>query len=385
MHPLLVEWCGRCHATNNGPFFAQDDARSSLDNLIKSTKVDLKQPDKSRIYLRLIEDNHNCPTPRCDESAQKLLEAIKKWVSDTKADQDVSDTLKTPSLGLLAGEAASEEISLPSEAIRLEAESATTLTAPMQVVSVSGAGGGLVLQTPEGSGNRLDPAAVGRPGVGLATLSFQVIKASNYQIIGRVQGPTAAKSSIYVRIDGKDLNVWDVPVTGDKFEYAVMTAKEGGAPTAAVKLDPGVHKMEIIQREEMTAIDSLALVPDSVLDPTSITKFVRSVRTLKFDLEPLTGIAGAKIAVDVSQSPSEKSYILKNLRLVVPNGAIRIKGIRPVINGMISPVNSTFVLVDQTVTAPGALLSKASLIALKEKGEGADEFGFSFEVLEGKP
>ena len=385
VYPLLVEWCSRCHAAINGPLFAQDDARSALENLTKSAKVDLRQPDKSRIYLRLAEDSHNCPTPRCDESAQKLLEAIKQWASDIKADQDLDDTTKTANLGLVGGAPASEEISLPAEAIRLEAESATTVTPPMRVSSISGTSGGLVLTTPEGSGNRLDAAAAARPGVGAATLSFEVTKAANYQVIGRVQGPSATKSSLYIRIDGKDLNVWDVPETGDKFEYAVMAAKQGGPATAALKLDPGTHRLEIIQREEMTAIDTIVLVPDSVIDPTSITKFVRTVRSLKFDLEPFTGIAGSKISVDVSQNASDKSYILKNLRLIVPTGSIRIKGVRPIINGQISPVNSTFVVVDQTVTAPGATLSKASLIALKDKGEGADQFGFSFEVLQGKP
>lgn len=384
-YPLLVAWCGSCHASLNGPYFAQEDARASHDTLVSSTKVDLKAPEKSRIYVRVAAEDHHCPDAKCDAAAAKLLEALKQWAREIKADQIGKDTAKTASLGLTAAEQEFQELALPAEAIRFEAESAGAIRPPMRVVGKVGGSGGKVLGTPAGAGSELraEVASTSQT-LGSATYAFEVKNAGNYRLVGRVQGPSAQNSSFYIRFDNGPLVVWDIPVTGADFAFHFASPPGGDTPQS-FNLTAGPHKLEVLHREEQTAVDTLALVADPSLEPTTITKFVRTLRTLTFDLDAASGIPGAKLSVDIGGYNNDEAYLFKNLRITLPQGALRIKGIRPLINGNFSPVHATFILVDLVVKAPGAQLSSATLVALKEKGLNADQFGFTFDILEGQP
>ncbi len=84
LYPYLLgeAKCKACH-TEQGPgtpAFASADATVASQSLLNFQKVNLAQPDKSRLYLRLKVDQHNCPND-CDADAVVMLANIEAWAA----------------------------------------------------------------------------------------------------------------------------------------------------------------------------------------------------------------------------------------------------------------------------------------------------------------
>lgn len=87
LYPLLTgeSNCGVCHADNGigTPTFASVSVELSHQNLVDTQRVDLVDPERSRMYLRLVEDRHNCwsGAANCEADGQVMLEAIQAWAA----------------------------------------------------------------------------------------------------------------------------------------------------------------------------------------------------------------------------------------------------------------------------------------------------------------
>jgi hypothetical protein len=85
LYPLLTgeSNCAFCHGDSNiaKPTFASVSAELSHENLLATQKVDLSAPERSRLYLRLVEDKHNCwsGSAECDADGAQMLAAIQAW------------------------------------------------------------------------------------------------------------------------------------------------------------------------------------------------------------------------------------------------------------------------------------------------------------------
>ena len=75
--PLLTKYCAECHtptaSNSRSPFFASNDVNASY--LAAQQKMDLLNPDKSRLVLRLRDESHNC-WDNCANDAQEMQDAI---------------------------------------------------------------------------------------------------------------------------------------------------------------------------------------------------------------------------------------------------------------------------------------------------------------------
>ena len=78
--PLTRQYCAGCHdssaATRQSPFFADEDVDSAY--LAVKTKIDLDDPDQSRLVLRLRDEFHNCWND-CSANATTMENAIRAW------------------------------------------------------------------------------------------------------------------------------------------------------------------------------------------------------------------------------------------------------------------------------------------------------------------
>lgn len=92
----------------------------------------------------------------------------------------------------------------------------------------------------------------------------------------------------------------------------------------------------------------------------------------------------AQLKVDISNYDMY-SYQIRNPRIVLPSGMLKIKNIKPLINGNWNPQHSTYTIVDKTVTSNDGALSGSSMIILKDQGEAVDRVSFSFEMLDYTP
>ena len=78
VHPLLRQYCSRCHmpsaAQPQGPFFAQTNVNQAYE--AAKAKINLDSPQLSRFYVRLKEEFHHCWGGSCDASAAEMLAAL---------------------------------------------------------------------------------------------------------------------------------------------------------------------------------------------------------------------------------------------------------------------------------------------------------------------
>ncbi len=78
VHSLLKAHCAKCHTdtslTPQAPFFAQDDINKAYEEV--KTKIDLNNTTKSRLYVRLNSEFHNCWSDSCTSDAAEMLAAI---------------------------------------------------------------------------------------------------------------------------------------------------------------------------------------------------------------------------------------------------------------------------------------------------------------------
>jgi hypothetical protein len=80
VHPLLVEYCARCHTTSaansQSPFFASSDVAEAY--AAARVKINLDQPEASRLVVRLRSEFHNCWSD-CAANASEMEASIRAF------------------------------------------------------------------------------------------------------------------------------------------------------------------------------------------------------------------------------------------------------------------------------------------------------------------
>lgn len=89
LYPLLIEptnFCVGCHSTVQEPMFAAADPTAAYNAIVSQQKVNLMNPELSRVYLRPRDDRHNCGGDmNCDLIADAFLAAIQAWADQASA------------------------------------------------------------------------------------------------------------------------------------------------------------------------------------------------------------------------------------------------------------------------------------------------------------
>ncbi|MEZ5566537.1 MAG: LamG domain-containing protein [Gammaproteobacteria bacterium] len=93
VYPLVKQYCAGCHnsnsATQQSPFFADDDLESAYSAV--KTKINLDTPQNSRLVVRLRDEFHNC-WDNCAANAQTMENAIRTYAQQipvTSVDQSL--------------------------------------------------------------------------------------------------------------------------------------------------------------------------------------------------------------------------------------------------------------------------------------------------------
>ena len=142
------------------------------------------------------------------------------------------------------------------------------------------------------------------------------------------------------------------------------------------------HQIEIREREDGTKLSKLLFTDDLQMTADQIGGGPQA--TMTFNLNALAAGSNAQFKVDVSVYDMY-SYRLSNPRIMLPSGMLKVKNLKPLVNGNFNPQHSTYTIVDKNVTPNDGSLSGSSMIILKDQGEAFDKFSFSFEILEYTP
>lgn len=386
LYPSLKEYCGSCHAKAQPPLFASDDKKLAHDALIETSKVDFLDVEHSRIYLRVAKENHNCPSGDCEKAAEDFKQGITDWVS--RINTTDPDDAKLPMTAVQRLSDATDSViknSNPPGVFYFEAEQGTLANA-FTAVSDEQSNGGLYVHIPAGSAGSTNNAAtsLANPNAGTITFNFDVVDAGNYVIFGRVSGATNNNNAFFVRMDDANaLQGWQFPMTND-FVWDRADAQVAAAAPLTFNLTAGPHKLEIRQREQLARIDTIVIANDPDFNPATASGD-EDVKKLTYDLSALSGVPGAKLTVVVGDY-SANAYLFRNPTIELPEGSkLKVKNLKLYINGKYLPQHATYTNVDTEVTGLETTLSRAGLVALKDKGNDMDEFSFEFEVLEKMP
>jgi len=396
VHPMMVKWCKSCHVSGSQPPYIGDaNLQTAYQEVMAKHLVDFKEPNKSRIYLRIAQENHNCPPdPGCGPASQSLLTKLEDWVKVAQNLQDPAANAANPATTTSAKKIAEKTSSrkdsgIPEGSLYFPAESAM-IKAPFMAKDRSDGEGGKTVTTAAGAVDQLNLNNAAADGT-LGTLVFNVdIKtAGNYHVVGRVLSPNqnaAVSSSFYVKFDANPLQVWDYPGTNNAFIYDKADAVAATGAPLAFNLTAGGHTLEIRQRQAGVEIDSVIVTSNLTYDFSLFAAAERNFDRLEFDFSTQSGIPGAKLAIEIADY-DPKSYLIKNPELILPqgSGSLKLKNLKVLINGRYLPQHATYTALQDTFAAPGKILSPATMIALKDKGAAEDKFSLTFESIEKAP
>ncbi len=176
---------------------------------------------------------------------------------------------------VMAGQWLLEEL-IPggAEEIWLEAESADTMTAPLQVWSDrADASGGQYIEVVPGNSSGSNP-----PTDGHATYVFTVT-GGVYKIIGRLIAPSGSDDSFWCRIEGATTNTtnhssgwvrWGV-VNSGSWSWSSVQSMDDDGQTVEFTLAAGTYTLEIAYREDGTLLDRFLITDNLDLVPVTLS------------------------------------------------------------------------------------------------------------------
>ncbi len=90
--------CFSCHGSHQSPKFAVNEPEEAYHNLVSASKVDLTDPESSRIVRKIIDQSHNCWSD-CADNANEMLEAVKEWARLSNTTDQGLGNIQTKSVG----------------------------------------------------------------------------------------------------------------------------------------------------------------------------------------------------------------------------------------------------------------------------------------------
>jgi hypothetical protein len=141
-------------------------------------------------------------------------------------------------------------VDTPVTHYEVEAESGI-LSGPFQISDDAGASGSRFVLAPNGVGTFLTASE----SAGLVEYPFSLSEEGDYVIWGRVRASSGKDNSFYVAIDDTAFTRWNT-ILGDQWTWDQVNAHQGDDPVT-YHLEPGTHRLYIMQREDGTCIDKL--------------------------------------------------------------------------------------------------------------------------------
>lgn len=377
VHPLTRARCVNCHGSFQQPLHAVADVTQAHDSVVNSFKVNFDNIPSSRMVAKLRDEAHNCWSANCDADATEMEDAITDWKAqiDAVTGGTTGGTTTTPDPMMTTVESRTliEELD-PNNAkdngtMILEAESAS-LRAPM----VRGVDNGLnYIHVINNNGAAL---ANNNAAAGIGFLNFDNAFSDSYKIYALVDAPGNADNSFHIRVDNGNYQEWHITQTAG-FEWREVSNTANQNPVSFFIPSGNGHILEVRQREDGTKISRFVISNDPNINLQDVSSAV--VTTITYDISNLVGTM-ATFSIDI-QEYDMYSYKLSN-PTITSNARVRVKSIKPLINGAYNPQHATYTLIDTTTLGGTSVLSPRALIALKDQGPMIDRLSFSFEIIQ---
>ena len=407
LHPLVVENCSGCHGDSVSPQFANADPVKAYTQIISSGIVDFANASRSRPVQRLL-DNHNCWSD-CEEDSRVMQEAIASWIASLGEAEGEETTRLTVGGGGLPTMASTttwvddpELVEEGAEIVRVwEAETAFR-AGGMRLEDGHLVTGTLASEfTPD--------EALEQDSLGRATFVFDIDTVAEYYIYMKICGSGREADSLFVRINGGQTNVWDLnkesECTWRKLRFRQFNRNDpedpdnfrvGTGRDVQAELTPGFHRLLIIDRAPDMRIDKIAVStvekipdPDDIEEGDEVTGVdleaqpIATPSLLSIDLSPTLGIEASMLVPVLDRY--DDAYLFLAPEISVSSGCVKVREVRPMVNGVFLPQHSNMTGVSKVIEAPGEALVDSAMTILKDQGAATDTFSFSFRDLKVVP
>lgn len=445
LYPKLADqanFCAGCHGATQIPTFAVVDTTNAYNALVTQQKVDLNNPDLSRVYLRAAVDRHNCGgDTECDRIAMEFLVAIQDWAAQAAANAPPPDT--TPP-GSGAGPVMSMAVSFADGIDASIARAEANLIAKFEfkegagdtAMDTSGAGAAISLtlegtEWVEGGGLR-NVSGKAQASLDDSRKLFDLIDASRaYSVEAWVipddtaqDGParivsysqdtqtrnfTLGQNAIYYQLRNRstgtgangtpELEAIDSEVM-TTLQHVVATFDEAsgrkiyinGALVAAEETADTLEWTDdqiLVLGNEVTndrlwkGVMRMVAIHDQVLTSEQVQQNYDAGSdnfvTLRFDVAAAVG-APAYIEMQAAQL-DPYSYVFAKPTLVTDATGVPVKNIRVAVNDSVPVAAQAFRRLDTTVVAAPYELSPWATVVPIALGVDADQFHLEFEAI----
>ena len=440
LYPHLTDannFCVGCHGATQIPTFAVDDPASAYSVIITQQKVDLNNPEMSRVYLRASVDRHNCGGDAvCDRIAADFLAAIQDWAMQASANtpppdggaQKVVSATTNFAAGMDGGAARADGAAI---ALFTFSEGTGTTT-----VDTGGVGNPITLQLQgtewvEGGGIRnvsgkaqasLDDSrklfdmitAAGEYSVEAWLIPDNIDQDGPARIVSysqdtAVRNFTMGQNANYYQLRNRSagtgangtpaLEALDPPVD-TVLQHVVMTfhpdagrkvfvngqlGAEENAPDTLDWLDDQIFVLgnEVTDNRLWRGVFKLVAIHNKALDSAEVQQNfdagAGSFITLRFDV---SAVVGANAYIDMQASQIDPgAYVFAKPVMVTDMTSVAVKNIRIAVNDTVPVAAQVFRRLDTTVLQSPVELSPLGAVIPVALGPEMDQFHLEFEVL----
>lgn len=382
LRPKLNDYCGTCHGVETAPKMATDNALASLVALEEAKKIDYVNPAASRIVQRLSVDGHNC-WGQCSDNTTEMLDALKAFVEKLKAAGALPPVEKLKQTDMVAFNTAVDGPATQLEGTYVQlATSGGAVSGAMTIKSDDPD----ELITSYMSSLPVAPATTAS--LGSVTYTFDVTVAGTYTVWAKIKSATNANNQLRVSVDGATAVLWTTITSGtdwmwDGLRPAGAAVNGTVLPTPQV-LTVGSHTITISTAaggRVDTRFNSVAL--SSLTNNFQGGLVATPSKVIKVPLKNFAPDKNAFLTAEVKEyNAKTKTIQIRNLR-VITDKQIKIKGIKPLINGVFDPRDATYTTlsVDVAPNTAGTLISGAPLILAGDGGFATDKLSFSIDEV----
>lgn len=385
--PLIAPNCSGCHDQHPYHKSAEESHEHSAARYLQNddtiARFLFETPKESQI-IRKIATNHNCAAENC--TTEFLLDAMDQWVEELEATGWKVPEIVYPNV--------SENVAInTAQRAAVPYDTSVYLAAPASEGMATGGFATPATDDPDGPITSYvstplgqDIANQGDPNASTVSFNFDVVTPGDYYLWMRVKlSESTQENAFFVTVGNTNID-WSVATTDQDWLWRSLVDEDTMLAAPAANLPAGPVTVTVQQRVGGSKLNYVMLT--SALDANK-DLFSKDYHDLEMDISSLAG-TNAKLIATVygeNQGPDEVNVVGIHKLRIESDKPLRVKGIKPLVNGVFSPSNSTYTAVDtvvggsanyedQVIETGGA--SGSIILASWEK----DKLSFSFESIE---
>jgi len=387
--PILGRYCSNCHAEtfaaapgadgtspslekNHAEFLKRSNfnAFAGVDHTLPVTKMDYKT------------GGHNCWESEPKKCYDKMTLAMNAWLKDLSDAGYKPKPIQYPNTTetvALASAAPATVVVDSNNYVAMGVDKAT-LAAPFTMATDDGDGPikayAMSPDTTAPGGNNANQAQS-------ITFNMDIKQAGTYYLWMRVKTKAAANSRFFAQAGaGAIVQVNPGATTDWKWVQATTVANNVTTPYSLAVAAPGPQPVRVFYRDPGARINQVVLTQRK--DDFNGDQFVYEYKEIKVPLK-VAGADGASIVATVweqTKSEGKKSLGVTSLKIMSPV-PLKVKNIKPLINGLFYSNHATYTIVDTVAGGPNPEIKTGGSTASTWLADIAvDKLSFSFETIE---